>query len=139
MKKIISLIILSIIFKGYFSDTENLCSEVNQNFETACPAAVTNDPKKKCTYTSGEACSEIDKNCEEITVGASDEICSSVHVDDDNACMYKDNQCKIVGLCLKVSSPENEADCTSVPASDQKIMKCILKTDENGLKKPKNA
>lgn len=46
MKKIISLIILSIILKGYFSDTENLCSEVNQNFETACPAAVTNDPKK---------------------------------------------------------------------------------------------
>ena len=138
MKKIISIIILSIIFKGYVSDSEPdkvFCSNVKDEFETACQNAVTSDPRKKCSYETGAtACSEVEKTCAEITEGASEEICSSVKVSGGNdACIYKDNVCKTAELCKKVANPTAEADCTSAPASDQVTLKCILK-NESGTK-----
>ena len=137
MKKIISLIIFSIIFKGYISEPEAekvSCSEVKEDLENTCETAVTSNPKTKCIFETGKtACSEVEKTCTEITEGASEEICASVKVTGDNACVYKDKVCKTATLCKKVQNPSVDTDCSNAPTSDQVSLKCILK-NESGTK-----
>ena len=134
MKKIISLIIFSIIFQGYISTDPQKCSEVTTEHSTACKNAVTSNPKTKCTYEEGKtACSEVEKDCAEIIEGASEEICASIKVTGDDACVYKDKVCKTALLCKKVSNPSADTDCSNAPTSDQVSLKCILK-NESGTK-----
>ena len=159
MKKIISLIILSLIFKGYVSAwtkgadnkctgneegkticvledeicvEKTLCSKVESPSAENCPNGVSLNQKKKCEFKSGTSCSETDKTCAEITEGASDDICLSVAGTGDNGCKYDSTNKKCIESpkCKTFTSVSDEKSCTNVPTSNTVTLKCVLKTNK---------
>ena len=160
MKKIISLIIFSLIFKGYVSEctkgTDNqctgnvegkticvlngdncvektLCSQVQEPSSDNCQGGVSLNPKKKCGFTTGAtACSEVDKTCTEIVEGASDDICLSVAGTGDKGCKYDSTNKKCVESekCKTFTTAADANTCTNIPTSNPATLKCVLKTNK---------
>ena len=160
MKKIISLIILSLIFKGYVStctkgadnkctgnvegtsicvlDGENcvektLCSKVQSASAETCNEGVSLNPKKKCGFKTGDStCSESDKTCEEIVDGASDDICLSVAVTGENGCKYDSTNKKCIesAKCKTFTPVSDGKTCTNLPTTNTVTLKCVFNTNK---------
>ena len=130
MKRFISLIIFSLIFKGYVSD----CTK---NDETCTGAS-----DGKICVLENEAC--IEKT---LCVGVepnNEADCTKAPTEDDTKykCVFKakdtsntesKNKCEQKNLCKKVETA-NEQSCTEAPTSNTVTLKCVLKTEENTKK-----
>lgn len=119
MKKLISLVILSLVFEGYLnactvsgegcSDPEEgkLCVRVGQTCEEkklctiatgeTCADTQAEDVSKKCVeieINESTNCVEEDKKCKEITTGGTNSICSNaVSSGNNKKCILDGSKC----------------------------------------------
>ena len=126
MEKFISLIIFSLIFKGYIGE----CTDEGQ----------TSVDGKICVLKGGKY-EEIDQStlCENKNPSGEADCTSAPTVDDSKyKCLFqaKDasvsgskDECKQKELCAKIATVTEEKSCTNAPTTNTVTLKCVYKEE----------